>query len=270
MSLDRPNEIYSYVDYLVGRFTRSREERLTFSLDNQLNHDSKTTFREIIGTQYQNLTGIQSPSDVPHDASINEMIEIMRGKLNDLDFGILVQLLHNGTNPSNTSPEDLTLTKDDVISRLPQIQERVETLARTYERDGRLVIPRRPIVYVQFDPVFYIKFGRRNYDGDPLTLFNADRNVYEGMSRSEFAKFDPGFAQALREANQMSLAIPQTNYSGSNNYLKPHQVKRVVDSWKATGGILKEAVKLTGHGGGTIQRIWNENGLRAMGWYIKE
>lgn len=59
--LNTASDVYSYVDYLAERFTRSRQDRLTVSLDAKLKHDSKTTFLDTIGAQDPNLLALQAP-----------------------------------------------------------------------------------------------------------------------------------------------------------------------------------------------------------------
>lgn len=260
LSLNSSQDVYSYVDYLVGRFNISREERLTVSLDSKIEPDSKTTFGELIGAQDPNLLAIQtSPPD--SYARISEVVGILRGKLSDVDFAILIQLAHRGMGPLTASPEELTLSKDEIIANLPQIQERIGILARHYERDGRIVLPRKPIVYVQFDPAFYVKFGKRRYNGNPLAFFEANRDVYGDMSRGELSRFDRAFYNTLVREGQIKLAIPEVQ----SRALPEAEVIRIVSAYQLHGGNLTDASAALGHSKSTVAGYWKKRGLTPQG-----
>ncbi|HLC60015.1 MAG TPA: hypothetical protein VJJ52_01150 [Candidatus Nanoarchaeia archaeon] len=212
LHLNTVAHVYNYVDYLVERFNPRREDKVTFSLDTSKRNDART-LQEKIGIEDPNLAIYtqrayqhQEPSN---PASSAEVLDILRGNLSELDFNILLQIMNMGVNVFTSPPEELLLSKEAVISQIPQIQERVEILTRRYERDGRIVIPARPIVYVRFNPELYIKFGRRRYNGNPIAVYEANREVYDGMSRGKLSYFDKGLYGALLKSGQIDIAIPK-------------------------------------------------------------
>lgn len=273
LSINSQGDVYRYVDYLVGKFNPRREDRLTSSLDTS-KRDYARTLQQKIGVEDSNLVIYtqrayqqqepHNPNSPTEPISPAEVLNILRGNLSELDFNILLQMMNMGANVFNFPPEELLLSKETMVSKIAQIQERLETLAQTYGRDGRLAIPPRPIVYVHFHPKLYIRFASRQYNGNPLTFFEANSSAYEGMGRLELSKFDHGLYRALVKAGQIHLAIPQNN-QGISNILSTEETKKVVDAWGDSGGAIKKAAKLTGHSRQSVRRIWMEHGLKVWG-----
>lgn len=77
-----------------------------------------------------------------------------------------------------------------------------EVNLKTKLEKGQLILG-RPII--QIEP---IKFGRRNYNKNPIALFK-EHDFYKNKSRTEIYNIDPGMYEALRRWNQLHLAIPQ-------------------------------------------------------------
>ena len=103
----------------------------------------------------------------------------------------------------------LNISPEELAENAAQIQERLSEVVYKYERDGRLVLPARTIVAIRFTPLS-IRFGRRNYNGNPLGYFLEHKDDYGGMSRAELASFDGGLYRVLRKHRQLSEAIPTT------------------------------------------------------------
>ncbi len=260
--LNRDIDVYRYVDHLVGKFTPRREDKLTVSLDAVVKHDSDTAFHEFIGQQDPNLLAIQSPkTGEKYGTRIQDVVDVLKGRLSEVDFGILAQLAYQGYNIFGSDPENLAATKDEIVAQLPQIQERIEAVAKAYERDGRIVIPPRPIVYVQFNPVFYIKFGVRRFNGKPLAFFEAHRDVYGDMSRGELWRFDKSLYNSLVEQRQIARAIPELKPLG----LPQSEVDKIVAAHKTYKGNARRTERELGYNDATIIKYWNERGLSAKG-----
>ncbi|MAF50947.1 MAG: hypothetical protein CMH64_02545 [Nanoarchaeota archaeon] len=69
----------------------------------------------------------------------------------------------------------------------------------------------------------------RKYGENPLSYFFEHFEEYEGMSRSEFERFDPGLSAALRKHDQLDEAIPENlneefrGYPNSLEYFLDHE-----------------------------------------------
>ena len=230
LHLNSTVKVYNYVDYLVGRFTAREEDKVTFSLDTSKFEDAKT-FQQKLGVDDPNLAAyterVYLQQQPLPNISVSEIVGILRGHLSELDVNILLQLMNQGVNVFDSSTKDLLLNRDHVVSQIPLIQERLYNLAQAYGRDGRLILPPRPIVYVKFNPEPYIRFGIRNYNGNPIAFFNAHPEVYGGIKNAgELWVFDKPLAEALYNGGQTSIAFPEYQ----PNTLAQSRVERILNS----------------------------------------
>ncbi len=100
-------------------------------------------------------------------------------------------------------------TLEEVLEDKKQIIERTGAIIDLFSRDGELEIPRRPIRSVSFEPELQVNYGRRHFDGDPLSFFRENIDFYgPDVTRTELMKRDQGLYQALRASAQLDQAIP--------------------------------------------------------------
>jgi hypothetical protein len=258
LTINTQDGVYGYVDYLVEKFTQSGEERfLTVSLDSKVGHESDATFMDFLGEQDRNLMAIQNPPAVQPYSNVSDIVNSLRGKLSNADFAVLVQIAREGINPLISSPKEIAIPKDEVMANVPKIMERLEILAAAYERNGKLVIPPRPIVRVQFDPKLYIQFAPRRYNGNPIDFFRANHEAYEGMSRAELADFDKGIYGALLKARQVHLAIPSVSY----RHFPQWKIDSIVGAHPRVNGNAEEIARSMALSTRTVVRYWREHGL---------
>lgn len=244
------DNVYRYVDYLVGRFQarRDKKEKLTDSLDTAVRDDSRTLIQKIGVHDPALLSLTQGQGEISPSSTINEILEMLRGKLSDADLTTLLQLARRGINQYNTSPEELTLSKDFIASS-HQVKERLEVLAEKFGMNGRIIIPNRPIIYVQFDPKFYIRFEAEqspvSYMGcrTPLSYFIHHSSKYKGKTEDELKNYDPELHKALVEAGQLQIAIspkPQRTYGPTAD--------EIIAAYNASHKNLSVAARLLGIG----------------------
>ena len=177
-------ERYNYLSYLVEKFTSPFITRLGESVNEIPSRKTQRTKEKTI--------------------TAREALNCIRSHLGWVDYLLLCQLVDNPENPLN-------VTRDQLLDRVPIIQKRLESLAKKYEKQGRLVIPKRPIIHVDFDPLS-IKFKRRNYQGDPLSFFREHKRTYGELSRTELSEFDRGLYRSLLKHGQLEQAIPETRH----------------------------------------------------------
>jgi len=158
---------YRYISELVEKFQFPFRELRALRLDSPVIWGSNTTFHKLIGYNNPDLGRLFEDEENKAVMSAYEAVDILREQIDKSDFDLMLQLLYHEDN------SDITFhaLPEQIISYAPQIQERLEALIKKYERGGRFVIPRRPIVYVKFDPSFLVKFGNRRYNGNPLAFF---------------------------------------------------------------------------------------------------
>ncbi len=203
------DEQYQYIDWLITKFkNRLANKHLhQLSLDTQLSRDSETTFHDVVGIEDPDLEKLLGP-EPKGLLPVYEIPRILRGYISKFTLKILRQLLHPISDKKVSTGHVLNTSRDEIIKNANKIQERLEQLAQLYGEGGKIVIPRRPIACVDFNPLS-IRFKCRKYNGDPLSFFREHQRVYKGMSRTQLSKFDKGLYGALRKAGQLHEAVPK-------------------------------------------------------------
>ena len=249
------DSVYAYIDSLVEKVNIPYPERFALSLDRLITPDSTKTFHDLFGAEDESLaTLFEKPDNSEEGLPIEEAISILGSKINEHDIALMQQLL-DGCESNlilNWSPKELRINAY-------QIQERIAKLKDKYELDGELIIPRRPIVYVQLNKSLVIKFGKRTYKGNPLAFYLANLDVYAGMSRSELAKFDGGLYGALRREKQLEIAIPEIKKRES--LFSQDEIKKIVAAHGTYKGNASKASKHLLYAPSTILRYWKAEGL---------
>lgn len=150
------DDIYSYISDLIDRFRRPYQERFFLKLGRPITDGTKNTFHEIIEGgkhEYQEELFAEELNLVP----ISEMPKILEGHLDDRYIGLLSQLVSLYENSNGNS---LNFFPEKALANAEQIQERLEELAEHYGASGGLIIPKRKIFSIKFNPLV-IRFGKR-------------------------------------------------------------------------------------------------------------
>lgn len=199
--IDNFEQIYEYIANLVEKFRIPYQERSYVRGDNSFLGGSNTFF-ETIETEDLSLTklieGHKKKSTIP----IEKALATLDGQLDEISLNFLHELAR-----SQNREIHLDISSEQLILGKHTLQKRIDVLAKKYVKDGKLFMPKRPIIQVYFEP-FSIKFGNRRYNNNPLAFFEANKNIYGGMSRSELSFFDNGLYLALRNHGQLNSVIP--------------------------------------------------------------
>ena len=210
--------LYDDVSFLVEKFTS--DQRRTFSLDKPLTYDSQHNFYDIIGMEDPNLNRLIEDETRPEEeTSIEEVMSLLERKLDRADMRILHHLLKCVKKGMKFKGSSL-----DILSNIEEIQTNLSELARVYKAEGKVFVPKRPFLHIDFNPSL-IKFGKRNYHGDPLAFYRGNIRIYAGMRRGELSRFDPGLYSQLIYHAQLDEALPRRTYRGYPSpldYLKAH------------------------------------------------
>lgn len=212
LCLRRYNSIYGYIAYLVDKFQTPYRERFFIKASESIKDERFCPEKEIFKEENSYM-------------SLEEVIDILDLYLDSSTLNLIKQLGNGNGNTLkfSTSPEYL-------ITNASLIQEKLESLIERYERNIS-VIKTRPIKQVQFSPSLKIKFGRRNYNGNPLAFFISHREFYpENLSRRvQLKKIDEPLYAALRRYNQIDEAIPlERVYRG----ILPEKRNAIVEAYK--------------------------------------
>lgn len=263
------DNIYRYISEFIMNYQIPYHERKGLRLDKPTTSEIKSTFHDIIEntnnlpTNHQGKNLRENISGLP----IDEAISILDGHLDNSYLEIMRQLScedsTNGNLLLNRSPEEL-------VKIAPEIQNRLEKLLVRFERNGKLVLPKRPIVYVKFGDSVSIRFRKRSYKGNPLAFFNKYPEVYDGKSRYKLSKLDGGLHQALWSAGQLELAIPEADTlqvergkklgSGELAFTK-EQVDEIIAAYPIYGGNATEAARHTEYSKQSYINNWRAEGL---------
>jgi len=111
---------------------------------------------------------------------------------------------------------------------------------------------------VGFEP-FFIRFGNRRYQGNPLTFFEENTEIYSNLTRTELSKFDPGLYKALRRAGQLELAIPERKmYVPKRIKILIQNRAALIDSHSSYNGDLILASKNLPYNSRLIKKLWED------------
>ena len=266
--------VYFTFESNIERFHESRHERSFVRLDRPVRPDSGTTFHDRIGAQDPNMfLNYDGQSErIPTD----RVKEILMEQLGATEFEILRQLIER-TSSFYSPHEGILISEDQLRQSIPQIQEKLEVLVHRFERDGKIIIPQRPILYVRFGPKFYIKFGSTvspiAYRGapTPLAYFLSHLSRYKGKTELELQYADRELYEALVNTGKLQLAIsfksrelkPRGNQSRPR--LTQSRVDKIVAAYETTGGNISMAARLTGEWRYTAWRCLKKKNLQGRG-----
>jgi len=210
--------LYDDVAFLVEKFASNH--RRTFSLDKPLMHDSQNNFYDIIGMEDPNLNRlIEDETQPEEETSILDIMPLLEEKLDRTDMRILSHLFKCVKRGMKFKGSPL-----DILANVEEIRTNVSELARVYKTGGKVFVPKKPFLHIDFNPSL-IKFGKRDYHGDPLTFYRRNIRIYAGMGRGKLSRFDPGLYSQLIYHSQLDEALARRTYRGYPSpldYLKAH------------------------------------------------
>ncbi len=193
------DDLYRDIAWLIDDvFKVPYEARRVSSLDSRI----------VWGTLYDSIgkEDEQEEEKEKPKLSISKVVNALRNRLDLPYLDAINELLSIKSGTHEYADLLWSITPDKIDTRL--LEERLQELRDRYERDGRLVIPPRPISAIRFKPLS-IEFGRRRYNGNPIALFRENFEAYKDRSRSRLSSFDSGIYRALRIYGQLELAIPE-------------------------------------------------------------
>jgi len=258
LSIGGFDNVYRYLANLVESFRMPFNERRALRLDSPLNPNTKTTFLDMLGVQDLSLPeNRQDEQPIQHYADAADLIAVLEMHIGSHELELMKQLLGQAENKL-----ELPFHPEEITQYAEQIQMKLEELVSRYEREGRIIIPPRPIIDIQFNPLV-ILFGRRDFKGDqdPLGYFRKYEKVYGWMSRSQLFDYDCGLYQSLRRKGQLKEAIPFVSTQGRIG-LSPSMQNEIIAAHKLYKGVLIEAAKNLPCSAPTISKYWKKAGLR--------
>jgi len=218
---------YQYIADLVEKWNSPWSEKKAMRLDAPISDEPVDTFEQLIGkrdlkledlfedvSHYQEKTvkkedlfkdSLSEDDDGKNPLSTAEIFDILSKEIGENNVLLLKQL--------SGKKDDVLhiISKEELLSIVPKIQERMAGVGERYNRDGKIIIPQRPIKDIRFtEEGLEIKFGQRDWrKTDPLTFFKKHRDIYGGMSQNELKIFDSGLHDALKKNGQFQEIFPE-------------------------------------------------------------
>ncbi len=196
-------EMYQRVSHLVDRFKEDWKEKSFVRLDDK--SDENSSLHERIGGEDSGLVLILDDETENDDRGVvlRETLDLLQTKI-DLQIFTRMHTLFETYFESH-----LDLTSEQVVGLKDVIEERAKEAFACHVKEGKLMLPRRPIKRFRFTPELEIEFGKRKKGAleNPLQFFQDNIDFYGGMSRTKLQKVDSGLYHSLRKAGQLSKAI---------------------------------------------------------------
>lgn len=246
---------YDYIASLVDKFTRPYEDRFLKSLDEAVGPDDRRTRHELIGGHDYSLKELIPGKNQRKRLHAHELIELLEDHLERPYLELISDLL-----PGTEAESFLWgLSPKHVTGDMDSIKKVLLNLEAKYGSRGTIILPPRPIISVRRNSQeLDIRFGARKYNGNPLAFYESNQEIYQGMGRTELARFDQGMYQSLRVANQLDQAIPEKRYKPGKK-LSKEQVNLILKTFKANGGHLANTAKTLSHSPGTVRTYLRKN-----------
>ncbi len=203
VSLSTYAEQYRLVANLVDSYTTPYSER--FRRPRLQQSSEYLAFHELLE---QEALVSSNPQDNGHynSLSLGNLVNIIHPLMDGKKRHLLTLFLSHID--SDVAQRPLPLSYEDILTDLSRINHRLEELVEKYDFRGRLMIPRRPIVQIHFDPLT-LRFRPRQYNKNPLAFFKENAEAYLGLTRTDLAKRDSGLYRALRVHGGLEDAIPE-------------------------------------------------------------
>lgn len=253
--------MYRYIAELIEKFKIPFGERVMLRLDKPLFFNSETTLHNFLGFDDSAIRSMLEGGE-KEELAFEDAIDLLRGRIDSLDLRLLRQM------SDKDEMLKLGISSERILAAAPLIQERLEALAKKYEKDGRLLIPKRPIINIRFNPLL-IRFGNRRYNGIPLAFFMKHEDVYDGLSRGQLANLDGGLYDALRKTKQLEIAILEADeatvemarHFRKREFKKLQKKFNIIVAYKTYKGSALEASKHLPYAKETMLRYWRDAGL---------
>jgi len=247
------DEAYTYVDGLAMGAKLRHHARMR-SLDEEVG-ETKRTLHEIIGQEDDSVRKLLESVQSRKKLSEQEIVEYLSYCLDRQDIEILNKLIGRQDVQFDVSLEYL-------LDNTEQIGERIRQVAQRYEKDGVILLPRRPIVQITWDPLS-VEFKKRTR-GDHLT----DEEKF--AIRRAYWEFD-GNASAIGRhlgysGSTVARCCREAGLAGfeKRRKLTFKQEAQIVEAYTKFRGNALAAAKTLGHTGTTVLKQWRYYGFEIL------
>jgi len=249
---------YQCIADLVEKWQSPWQESLSVSLDAPIKDGENSSFSQIIGEIDPQFEDLFQEAIEEELLDVEQVLSIFGKELDIEDINFLQSLQERTENMSFSSSEEENLTS------VSKVQQRIKQLKEKYNKNGKLIVPIRPIKEISFEgSQDIITFGFRSWrDIDPLDFFRKHKDVYGEMTRSELWKFDSGLFAALHKVGKIAEAIPEV--SPVAIHLSSKQIEKIAEG-RYLNMTLEEIAKYANTSVSSAKRHLIKMGLEATG-----
>ena len=243
------DEAYTYIDTLAMR-AQSRHRARMRSLDENIG-ETKRTLHEIIGKEDDGIRRLFEEGQERKKLSGQEVIEYLFYCLDRQDIDVLSRLMEG-------QKVEFDVSLDYLLDNAEQIGERIRGVYERYEQDGVILLPRRQIVSVSFDP-FEIEFG--NHIGRKLT--DEEKSVIVEAYR----KFDGNAVAMARHLGYSPATVMKycrevgLQFREGGGKLNSQKINLIISAHTLLDGNANNTAKKVGCSHSTVLRYWRREGL---------
>ncbi|MDP3986668.1 MAG: hypothetical protein Q8P81_00390 [Nanoarchaeota archaeon] len=238
------NEAYTYLNRLATE-AELRHHAKMLSLDERVGKTERTR-HERIGADDTNLVSLLESGETEETLSGQEVIEYLSQTMDHQEIEVLTTLLGDQKIELEASPNYL-------LENAEQIGARVRDLAQRYEKEGILLIPRKQVVQVEWDP-FRVKFHVRR--GRPLTeeekeIIRNAYNLFGGNAKraAEHLEYAPASVRKTWRSAGFKINPSGPLYNPND----PRHIK-VIETYKKNGGDMTKTAEDLGR---SMNYVWN-------------
>ncbi len=185
-----------------------------------------------------------------------ESLEFLQSELKEEEFFVLSKIVEF----SPMKKKVLSAICNSGPEAFEEFRSKLIDIAEFYSRRGRIIIPKKEIASIKFNPL-HIRFKSRDFNGDSLKFFRQYPEIYCDLSRLELSKFDQVLYNELRKTGKIGVAIPwgKKSYKSLKSFVEKH--KQIVSAYKPSNASARAAAKIVPYSPQTILKHWKMDEL---------
>lgn len=241
------DEAYTYVDNLAMGVELRHRARIR-SLDEEVGKTGRT-LHEIIGKEDYNLRVLFEEMQTRRKLSGQEVVECLSYCLDRQDIDVLSKLMEG-------QKVEFDVSLDYLLENAEIIGERVRQTAQRYEKDGVILLPRRTIVSVFFDPLSII-FG-------DFRLNDREKNAI----RSMYPEFEGNASAIARELRRHPQTVTRFLRNEDLDVRNPggqpipeEERDCIISLHRLHNGVIRRIAKASGYDQTTVAKYCRNVGL---------
>jgi len=245
------DEVYSYIDKFAFDSELMQPSRPR-SLDKDILEGTRT-LHDIVGKEDSFTKDILN-TNPPRNISGEEVLNYLSGAVDKQDVRVLSELIADSDIEFEVSPEYLLRNAEEISRRTREVSQR-------YEKNGIVLLPKRPIVSISFNP-FDVQFKKGHLTDEEKAVLVKSYSEFNGNAAAVARHLGYDTSTVLRHWKSADL---ETRSSGS---LLTPEVNEIISLHEAFNGNVTRAAESSSYSQPTISKYWRKKGLKVQpqGW----